>query len=489
MGIEDQSAKNLRSKVIRGAFWSLVQGWGSQFGSLVIFFLLARLLDPGSFGLIALASAFLAFMQVFLSQGFSDALVQRKNLEAEHLDAAFWTSITLGSGLMLLGISTSNLIADLFSSPELVPVLRWFSIILLINSLSSVHQAQLQRQFAFRALAIRNLLGIICGGIIGIMMALRGWGVWALVGQQFTQELIATLILWYTVDWQPRWQFSTGHLSDLLNFGVHQSAFSLITFLNTRADDLLIGYYLGSVSLGYYSLAYRILTAMTNLLVTSSSQIALPTFARLQDDLERFRVAFYQATKLTSAFAFPLFSGVAVLAPQLINILFGEAWLPSVPVLQILAIVGALRSVTYFKGAIFLAMDKPNWRLQLGLMTSTLNIAGFFMAVQWGIVAVASAYLACAFVMFPIGQIVVTKLIKIPFREYLCQFMTAIISTSFMVLGMSITLIYIGESSNSTASVVYSSIVGLLIYISVFYCLEPTIFRQTWRSLTLELKK
>ncbi len=335
---------SLKTKVIRGAVWSLIQGWGTQFGSLAIFFLLARLLTPEAFGLVALASVFLAFMQIFLSQGFADALVQREKLEPEHLDAAFWTGLSLGVGLMVLGITTSQLVADFFETPELSPVLRWLSVIILVNSLSSVHQAQLQRQFAFKALAIRNLLGIISGGIVGIIMAVNGLGVWALVAQQLTQESIAMVVLWQAVDWKPRLSFSFKHWQELLNFGLNQLAFNLLAFCNNRADDFLIGYYLGATSLGYYSLAYRILIAMTNLLVNSSSQVALPTFSRLQNDLDRFRNTFYRATQLTSALAFPIFCGVAILAPELIVLLFGEKWIPAIPVLQILAIVGALRS-------------------------------------------------------------------------------------------------------------------------------------------------
>lgn len=478
-----------KAKVLQGAFWSLVQGWGTQFGSLAIFFLLARLLSPEAFGLVALASVFLAFMQAFLSQGFADALVQRENLEPEHLDAAFWTSLVLGFSLMLLGLGSSDLIADFFEAPELSPILKWFSVILLLGSLSHVHEAHLKRQFAFKALAARQLLGILSGGVVGIVMALNQAGVWALVGQQFTQELVGTAVLWGSVSWRPRCRFSLRHWRELLNFGLNQLAFGLLAFCNNRADDFLIGYYLGPTSLGYYSLAYRILTAMTNLLINSSNQVALPTFSRLQNDLERFQKAFYRATKFSSALAFPTFISVAILSPELISLLFGEQWLPSVPVLRILAFVGALRSVTYFKSSIFLAMGKLNWRLRLSMLSSVLNVVGFFVAVRWGIVAVAGAYLARACIFFPISQGAVSKLLKTPFSTYLQQFFPAVTSVTLMALAME-AVRALGENFLNPAGIIaVSSVAGASTYCILLYKLDSEIINQLWQMIAAAVRK
>ncbi|ASC72504.1 Teichuronic acid biosynthesis protein TuaB [Halomicronema hongdechloris C2206] len=469
---------NFKAQVIKGAIWSLIQGWGTQFGSLAVFFLLARLLTPEAFGLVALANVFLAFMQVFLSQGFADAIVQKEGLKSEHLDAAFWTSLALGSALMVIGLATSTQIANLFQKPQLASVLSWFSIILLINSLCSVHQAQLQRQFAFRALALRHLVGIVGGGIIGIIMALNGLGVWALVGQQFTQELVGVIVLWNAVDWKPKLNFSVEHWQELLNFGLNQLGFGLLGFINNRADDFLIGFYLGPTSLGYYSLAYRILSAMTNLLINSSNQVALPTFSRLQNNLERCRIAFCSATKLSSALAFPTFCCIALLSPEFITLLFGEQWLPSVPVLQVLSIVGALRSVTYFKSSVFLAMGKPSWKLRLGVVSSTLNIVGFFVAVRWGIVAVSIAYLVRACIMFPISQLAVSKLISVSFNKYLKQFIPSVVSTLVMIFCMTLISNLTEDLSNLAIKILCVSSAGLTAYILALYCFEPKFFER-----------
>lgn len=396
---------NFQQKIIRGIVWTALQNWGGQFGSLLVFFVLARLLQPEDFGLVALANVFLAFIQIFLNQGFPQALIQQQQqLEAEHINTAFWTNLVSGCVLTLLCVILAPFVADAFDQPQLTPILRCFSLLLLINSFTDVQEALLQRQFKFKFVALRSLLGLFLGGIAGVVAALSGLGVWSLVVQQLVYESVGAIVLWRASDWRPQLQFSWPHFHRLFGFGINILAFNFLGFINTRSDDLLIGYFLGPVALGYYSIAYRILKIMVQLLIDTVNQVALPTFSRLQSDLSAFRSTFYKATQLTSLIAFPCFLGVAVLAPDIVPLLFGKQWAPSVPVLQWLSIAGVFSSVSRFKGAIFMAMGKPSWRVWIGLLASALNIAFFTFAVRWGIAAVGLAYLVRTVIMFPIEQ-------------------------------------------------------------------------------------
>ena len=280
---------NLKQKASTGLIWSVIQTSGTQVFGLVIFLALGRLLTPETFGLIALANVFLGFMQIFLDQGFAKALIQRDELEPEHKDAAFWSQVCMGLILAAITVLSASLMAEIFEQPKLIPVLRWLSIIFIINSLGRVHNALLRREFAFKIIAVRSLLATIISGIVGIAMAISGYGVWSLVTLNITAELFCLLFTWNTVNWRPRRQFSDRHFLDLYSFGVYLLAFKFVQFFNKRADNLLIGYFLGEVALGYYAIAYRILEMMTQLLVKTIDQVALPTFARLQTEPERFR--------------------------------------------------------------------------------------------------------------------------------------------------------------------------------------------------------
>ena len=165
---------DLRRKAFKGVYWSAIQNWGSHIISLMVFLVLARLLKPEAFGLVALASVFIAFVQIFIHQGFSLALVQQSDLQLGHLDTAFWVSVLIGGIVTAIGIAFADLLAAFFHEPRLTPVIQWLSLSLLFGSLSSTPQAILQRRLAFRSLAIRSLVAAIIGGAVGLSMAKSG---------------------------------------------------------------------------------------------------------------------------------------------------------------------------------------------------------------------------------------------------------------------------------------------------------------------------
>lgn len=469
---------SIKEKAVKGVVWSAIQSWGSQAGSLIVFFVLARLLDPEAFGFVALANVFLAFMQIFLNQGFAQVIVQRKDLEPEHLDTAFWTNLTIGVLLTITGVSSAGLVANVFNQPQLTPILQGFSVLCLITSFGSIQQALLERNLEFKAIALRWLAGTVIGGLVGVGMAVYGFGVWSLVGQQLAQDLVGTIVLWSLSDWRPGLKVSFKHFQHLFSFGISLIGFNFLGFLNTRTDDFLIGYFLGTVALGYYSIAYRILGVLTQLLVTTSTQVALPTFSRLQEDLELFRKAFYTATQLTSLIAFPIFFGVVVLAPELIILLFGEQWRPSILVLQILCFAGILRTINFFKSSVFIALGKPSWTLWFSLFNTTVNLIGFVIAVRWGIIAVAASYAIRGYLIFPINHWAVSKLIQTPLLTYLCTFVTPLVGALIMAATILGSKHFLGNIISPTLLLGTCTVVGTIVYGATIRLFSPKLFQK-----------
>ncbi|MEO1791303.1 MAG: lipopolysaccharide biosynthesis protein [Cyanobacteria bacterium J06629_19] len=467
----------LQQKAIAGAAWAAVQNWGSQFGALIVFLVLARLLTPEDFGLVALANVFLAFVQVFLNQGFPQALIQRKNLEPEHIDTAFWTNIAVGVVLAIAGMIAAPWVSAAFDRTALTPILRWFSLLLVVSSLVDVQQALLERAFAYRYLAVRSLLGLLISGVVGITLALSGAGVWSLVAQQLIYETVGMLVLWRASDWRPQFRFSIRHFQDLFKFGRSILAFNVLGFVNSRSDDLLIGYFLGPTALGFYSLAYRILSVMTQVLIETSERVALPTFSRMQHNLSQMRSAFYKVARFTSLLAFPFFLGIAVLAPKVVPFVFGSQWMASVPVLQVLAIVGIFRALSRFKGAVFMAVGQPEWKVKLGLIASSLNFVGFAIAVRWGIVAVSGAYLVRALIMFPIVQLVLNRLIQVSIGQYLRQAI-APLAASLTMSGVLLALGRSLEQLDIRLQLIVLILAGSGVYLLALQVLAPHVIQE-----------
>ncbi len=478
---------NLKEKAIKGVIWTAMEKWGSQFISFAVFLILARLLKPEIFGLVALANIFFAFMQVFLDQGFSKAIIQRQEIEREHLDTAFWTNISIAVLLLVISLSGAGFIANLFKQPALTPIIRCLSFNFVFAALNSVQSALLYRQLAFKTLTTRTLLATFCGGTIGVAMAFLGFGVWSLVGQQLTNGFVGVLVLWWSTDWKPKFKFCPKHFRELFSFGINVVGIQILDFFNRRSDDLLIGYYLGSVALGYYTVAYRWLLIMTQLLTSVTNQVAMPVFSKLQKEPELLKRAFYTTTQLTSLISFPIFTGMAVLAPEIVRSLFGAKWMPSVPVMQVLAFIGILHSLQYFNGSIIMAMGKPAWKLKLNCLHATANVIAFAIVVRWGILAVASAYVIRGYLLSPIELFIIRKLIPIQMSIYLRQYVAPLIGTVTMagaILGFKYLF---GSYLIPHALLVISTIIGMLTYTVMIIILAPKLAEKIFNSVSLAM--
>jgi O-antigen/teichoic acid export membrane protein len=470
---------NLKQKAVKGVFWSAIQSWGSQGISFLVFTLLARLLAPETFGLMALADVFLAFIQVFLDQGFSTAIIQRRELEPEHLDTAFWTNLAIGIFMTGLGIVTANLIAYFFKQPELAPIIRWLSLSFIIRSLSAVQEAIFRRNLAFKTLAVRSLIAVVTGGAVGLFMAFKGFGVWSLVCQILSGNLVQIIVLWWASNWRPKLRVSRKHFQDLFSFGINIVGIKVLGFFNRRSDDLLIGYFLGPKALGYYTIAYRILLVMTQLLTDMINNCALPVFSTMQKEPEKMRNAFYKATQLSSLIAFPAFLGMAALAPEITLISFGEKWLPSVPVMQILAFIGIVHSVTYFDSTVMTAMGKMSLQLKINCLNSLANIIGFAIAVRWGIIAVAVAYVTRAYLIMPINLYILKRLINIKLSVYFRQYLSQAVGTIMMIFAILAVKHFLGDLITIKITLLAICItIGILIYGLIIILTEPKLYRE-----------
>jgi PST family polysaccharide transporter len=469
---------SLRQKAIKGIIWSVIQSWGRQAISFIVFAALARLLDPEAFGLVALASVFLAFVQVFLDQGFVNAIIQREELHPEHLDTAFWTNLGIGAVLTVLGFFLGEPVSRLFGESQLTPIIQCLSLTFLFSALINVQEAIFRRNLNFKALAVRELLAVSIGGCIGIISALSGLGVWSLVNQQLVSSLVQVFVLWLASDWRPKLSFSIKHFKDLFFFGVNVIGINFLNFFNTRSDDLLIGYFLGSVALGYYSIAYRLLQVVTQLIIGVINGLAMPIFSRLQKEPEKLHHAFYKGIHFSSLIAFPVFLGLSVLAPELIVVLFGEKWIPSIPVMQILNLVGVLYAGFYFNSPMLMAIGKPNWQLGLTFIQAICNVTAFAIAVRWGIVAVAAAYAIRSYLMAPFTIWLVQKLTQISIKTYLHQYTAPLIGS----LAMSISIIGIRHFSGNILSpnifLLVSITFGSVLYLATISQLDSEFIRE-----------
>lgn len=476
----------MREKAAKGVAWSSVESMGGQLIALAVFVVLARLLDPSAFGLIALSSAFIAVMELFLSLGFNAAVIQRKELEPGHLDTSFWVYLGLGTVLAGIGIAGAGLVADLYRLPELEPVVRWLSAIFLIHALANVQEAILRRKLAFRSLAMRTLAARVVGGTVGIVMAFQGFGVWSLVAQQLVGEIVKVVVLWTVSDWRPGVTVTRRHFNDLFGFSMSLMASHFLTVMSQRLDDFLIGYFLGPVALGYYAVAYRLVRLGTKLLAGTVQKVAFPVFSRMQDEPERLQRAFYGATRLTMLVALPGFLLLIGLANEIVPVFFGEKWATSIPVMQILAVMGALRAMVGFNVAILVSQGKPFWKLVIQFIETVVMVAGFMIAVSWGIVAVALARLVAGLLLAPVWFGASQRLSGIEAGAFLKSCAVPFAGSLAMLGAIYSVKFFLGGTMSAHAALGVYAAAGALAYLGSVYLLAPGLASEAldlYRSL------
>ncbi len=424
---------SLKQKTLAGVLWSGLSAWAGKVLSLLVFLVLARLLTPEAFGVVALAATIVVLMQLFLEQGFSQALIQRETVEPEHLDTAFWTSLTTAVMLTLVSWAGAGAFARAFDQPQLQPVLQALSLIFVLGALRSVHEAMLEREFKFKTLAMRSFGGLLAGSVVGVTMAVMGFGVWSLVAKHLVNEAVSTAVIWGASEWRPGRRVRARHFKDLVGFGASLFALNFINAAKNQSNYLLIPYVFGAAALGLFTIAKGLCDAVMQLVVTAGGQIALSTFSRLQDDMERFRHVFYRATQFTACIALPTFCGIAVMAPEIVASVLGARWSEATPIVQALAVGCIIDCVAFFRGHVLTAMGKPHWRLWQGLLSAALHVIGFVIAYQFGLVAVVWAYVVRRAIVLPIGQWSIYLLIRFSWSVYLRQFAPPAAASALMI--------------------------------------------------------
>ena len=469
---------NLRDKAVLALTWSAALTWGERAISFLVFLFLVRHLEPEAFGLVALALVFVGFAKVLLDQGFGDAIVQREQLEPEHLDTAFWIGIVTAGVLTGVGVATAGLVAGLFDEPRLALVIRWLSASFLFRALSNTQQTILRRDLAFKSLAIRSLTAAIVGGGVGVTLAWLGYGVWSIVGQILSYRLVEAVVLWQVSEWRPGRRVTRRHFDDLFMFSVHIFGAKAVDSFGRRAPDLLVGAFLGPVALGYYVVAYRLIRVILRLLTGVTNLVAFPLFSRLQSEPARMRHIFYQATQFTSLVAFPTFLGLLALAPELVPVVFGDTWTASIPVLQILVLLGVLQSVSQFNGSVIKAAGKPSWRFGITLFTTIANVVVILLVVRSGIVTVAVASVLVGYATSPASLLAVRKLIQIEIGTYLRQYLVPLggsLTMVAMVVGVRFVL---GDRLGLHLQLLVFGLTGVLTYLLFIQSLAPSLYRE-----------
>lgn len=385
--------KDIKTATMTGMLWRFAERCGAQGVSFIVSIVLARLLLPHDYGLIAMVMVFITISNVFVDSGMGSALIQKKDADKIDFSSVFYFNIVLCLFIYAILFALSPAIANFYESPELIPVIRVLGLTIVISSLKNVQHAYVSKNMLFKRFFFATLGGTIIAAIAGITMAYLGFGVWALVAQQLINTAIDTIILWVTVKWRPVPAFSIKRLKGLFSYGWKLLASSLINTVYNDIRQLIIGKMYSSEDLAYYNRGKNIPYMVVDNINSSIDSVLLPVMSGVQDQAEWVKAMTRRAIKTSSYIMWPMMMGLAVVAEPLTRLLLTDKWIPSVPYFQIFCIIYAFQPIHTANLNAIKAMGRSDLFLKLEVIKKIIGLVILLIAMRLGVFAIAASLL------------------------------------------------------------------------------------------------
>lgn len=427
----------IKKRLFIGISWMFAGNWSEQVVNFFVFVILARILGAEAFGLATMALVFVAFAEFLVRQTLTETIIQQKKLESAHLNAIFILLAFFSIFLVALLIFLAEHIANMYSEPRVAYYLIFASPTILFIGFSGVPATLLKRKLEFKVLAIRATVGVIVGGLVGITLALLDYGVWSFIAQHVVKILVNNILVWIANPWKPKWDVTRKHFKDVIGFSTQMIGLRVTEIISINTPMVIIGAYLGPSMLGQYTIAWRLIDVLANLLITPIQFVAQPAFAHINRASETAGQMLAKITSTTAIITFASFLGMASVSTPLINLLFDNNWTDATQAHQILCLVGIYLTIERMQQAFCLALGKASSLFYISLAEALIGIIIIFLFVESGISSVAAAFAIRYLIMWPFRFKIVSELADSSPFQYLkglrLPFFNAILMTLIVV--------------------------------------------------------
>lgn len=400
-----------------GTLWLTGQKWVARLSGFVTIAILTRLLAPADFGIVAAASTVTPFVLLLADLGLSTYIVQAARVEDRLLSTGFWFSVSAGAILALFFVAAAPFIADAFNLPGATPVLRVMSIPVLLVVLASVPSALMRRRMQFKTLALQSTVATFAAQVVAIVLAYRGAGVWALVAQLTVSQAVVCVLVWWSTRWRPQFLFSRDQLSTQVRFGGKVVAVDLVATVRSTAEAAIISNVLGASALGYLSIAQRLVMVANDLSAAALVPVSTVVFAKVRDTPARLQMGYLKALRVGYAAVSPLLTFVAIGAPLIVPLVFGDNWSPSIPVTQALALASILVLGAMIDHGLHYGVGRPGRWLTYAVVIDGLTLATTAVLAPHGLTAVAVGFVFVALIATLARWVLVATLIDLRMRH------------------------------------------------------------------------
>ncbi len=460
------ASDNLKNKTKNGFLWSTIERFSSQGIQFVFGILIARILSPEDYGIIAMPLVFLALAQVFIDSGFSNALVRKPDLKEEDLSTAFYFNIIVGAVCYLLLFIASPWIADFYHTPVLTKLLKVTALATLFNPLCAVQQAILTKKIDFKSQAKVSVAAAMVSGGVGLYLAYAGLGVWALVFQQVSAALIRTISLWLVSRWRPVTGWSQTSFSYLWGYGSKIMGVGILDTVFNNIYPLVIGKFYTAKDLGDYTRAQQFVDLPIKNGTGILQRVSFPVLSSIQNDDSRLQTNYLRMLRVTAFIMFPLLFGIAILAKPFVLVFLGEKWLGCVLLLQILCVAKIWTPINAVNLNLLQVKGRSDIFLKLELLKKAVIVLTMIVTIPQGIIWMVSGTVFTTFIAFVINTLATQKLVNVGLWQQIKEFVPTLAVSLIMVI-----VIYL---ANSIVTSIYVQlfggfVIGAIAYISLAY--------------------
>jgi len=376
---------SLKNKAIHGLSWSVVDNIAGAGISFIVGLVLARMLSPSEFGILGMITVFIAISNSIVDSGFSSALIQKNDAKDVDYNTVFYFNLLLGIILYIVLFLCAPAISLFFNEPVLIPVTRVMGVVLIINAFAIIQRTLLSKEVNFKTQTKVSLISSIASGVIGIGMAFAKFGIWSLVGQQISKQLLNSILLWIFNEWRPAKEFSIQSFKELFGFGSKLLLTGLIDTVYKNIYYLIIGKFYNADQLGQYTRAEQFNSIFSSNLTSVIQRVSYPVLCNIKSEEDRLKQVYKRIIKSSMLVTFALMLGLAAIAKPLILILIGEKWLPSIAFLQIICFAGMLYPLHVINLTLLLVKGRTDLNLKLEIIKKIIAIFPICLGILYGI--------------------------------------------------------------------------------------------------------
>lgn len=468
-------SNSLKKDTTNGAFWSLIERFGTQGVQFLVMLVMARLLSPNDYGVVGLLVVFVSIAQAFVDGGFSQALIRKKDRTEIDNSTVFYFNIVVSVVIYLIFYLFAPYVSVFYNMPTLTPFMRVICLSIIINAFGVVQRALFNANIDFKAQAKASLIAIVISGAIGISLALQGFGPWALVWQQLSNLIVNTLFLWIYSEWRPLLAYSWKSFNELFSFGSKLLATSLLNAIYNNIQTIVIGKLYSAKSLGLYSRAAHFADLPSQQFTSVFMRVTFPVLCKVQDDMERLTSVYRRMLRVSAYIVFPLLIGMAAVAHPMIEVFIGKQWIECAYMLQIICFAEMWYPIHAINLDILQVSGRSDLFLKIEIYKKIVSLSLLALSAPFGIIAMCYSNLLSSLICLYINTYYSSKILGISLLSQLKDLFPTITLAIIMFAIVQIIIFFI---PNVFVQLIVGIIVGVVVYVSLSYILRFQEFNE-----------